>query len=179
MTVTALQNLLAAALERDASVEFEPENDDRETVTSHFSLVLDNSPYPEGFPKKHRVAFVPESRQLVVDYELPLVSIVPSVKAYRYVRSRNETDETARPAAEVRALYGQVVAQTALRTLHELFHADRGNRLETIVLNCFVDTTDPATGQPAKPYWSRFALRGRRSTASTSGRSTLSPVCAA
>lgn len=56
MTVTALQNLLAAALERDASVEFEPENDDRETVTSHFSLVLDNSPYPEGFPKKHRVA---------------------------------------------------------------------------------------------------------------------------
>lgn len=122
---------------------------------------------------------MPESRQLVVDYELPLVSIVPSVKAYRYVRSRNETDETARPAAEVRALYGQVVAQTALRTLHELFHADRGNRLETIVLNCFVDTTDPATGQPAKPYWSRFALRGRRSTASTSGRSTLSPVCAA
>jgi hypothetical protein len=28
----------------------------------------------------------------------------------------------------------------------------RGDRLETIVLNCYVDTTDPATGQPARPH---------------------------
>jgi restriction system protein len=122
--------LLAEALERDPAVDFDFGSDDPETVASYFSLVLDTSPYPQGFPKKHRVAFVPESRQLVVEYELPPVSIVPPVNTYRYVRSRNAIEETARPAAQVRTLYGQVVSQTALRTLHELFHADEGSRLE-------------------------------------------------
>jgi restriction system protein len=49
-------------------------------------------------------------------------------------------------------MYAQVVAQVALRTLHELFRADRTDWLETVVLNCYVDTIDPATGQPTRPH---------------------------
>ena len=151
-TISALENLLLEGLEHDATLEFEIDDDEPDTIASFFSHVLDTSPYPAGFPNTHRVAFVPESRQLVVEYELPTVSVVPSVKAYRHVRSRNAIEESARPVAQVRALYGQVVAQTALRVLHDLFRADRAGLLETIVLNCYVDTTDPATGQPARPF---------------------------
>lgn len=151
VTTLALENLLAESLEREPSVEFDFTNDDPETIASYFSLVLETSPYPQGFPKSHRVAFVPESRQLVVEYDLPKLTIVPTAKAYRYVKSRDAIEETARPATQARTLYAQVVAQTALRTLHELFRADREARVETIVLNCFVDTIDPATGQPARP----------------------------
>lgn len=125
---------------------------DPDAVIEYFSLVLDASDYPEDFPKQHRAALVPESRQLVVEYQLPPVSIVPNARLYRYVRARDAIEESARPQAQIRALYAQVVAQTALRTLHELFEADRGNRLETIVLNCYVDTVDAATGQPARPH---------------------------
>jgi restriction system protein len=125
---------------------------DPEAVIEYFSLVLDASEYPDGFPKQHRTALVPESRQLVVEYQLPEVSIVPNARLYRYVRARDAIEESARPQAQIRAMYAQIVAQTALRTLHELFEADRGNRLETIVLNCYVDTVDAATGQPAKPH---------------------------
>jgi restriction system protein len=128
------------------------ESGDPDAVVEYFSLVLDASEYPEGFPKIHRVALVPESKQLVVEYELPSVSVVPTTRLFRYVRSRDTIEESARPQAQIRALYAQVVAQTALRTLHELFEADRGNRLETIVLNCYVDTVDVATGQPARPH---------------------------
>jgi restriction system protein len=71
---------------------------------------------------------------------------------YKYVRTRDAVDEVARPAAQVRSLYAQIVAETTLRTIHELFEADRADRLETIVFNGFVNTIDPATGQPAKPH---------------------------
>jgi restriction system protein len=152
-TVSALERLLIDSLdERDVSLEFERGDGDAADVSSYFSLVLDRSEYPEGFPKAHRVAFVSESRQLVVEYELPTVSIVPATKSARYVKSRDAVDETARPQAQIRTLYGQVVAQVALRTLHELFQADGNNQLETIVLNGYVDTTDPATGQPVRPH---------------------------
>jgi restriction system protein len=125
---------------------------DPEAVVEYFSLVLDASEYPDGLPKNHRIALVPESRQLVVEYQLPPLSIVPATRLYRYVRARDAVEESARPQAQIRALYAQVVAQTALRTMHELFEADRSSGIETIVLNCYVDTVDAATGQPSKPH---------------------------
>ena len=123
-----------------------------DAVVEYFSLVLEGSVYPEGFPRTHRIAFVPESRQLVVEYELPPVSVVPTARQYKYVKTRDAVDETARPATQIRALYGSLVAQVTLRTLHELFEADRSDRVETVVLSGYVDTVDPATGQPARPH---------------------------
>lgn len=123
-----------------------------EAVVEYFSLVLDASGYPDSFPNKHRVAFVPESKQLVVEHELPTVDVVPRVRLYKYVKARDAIEETPRPASQIKPLYAQVVAQIALRTLHELFEADRSRHLETIVFNGYVDTIDPATGKPVKPH---------------------------
>jgi restriction system protein len=123
-----------------------------DAVIEYFSLVLSASHYPDGFPQQYRIAFVPESKQLVVEYELPSASVVPMVRQYKYVKARDATEESARPATQVRSLYAQVIAQTTLRTLHELFEADREDRIETIVFNGFVNTINPATGQPVKPH---------------------------
>ena len=122
-----------------------------EAVVEYFDMVLANSIYPEGFPQRHRVAYVPESAQLVVEYELPTLEAIPQVREYRYVKARDETASTARPAKEVRAQYASVVAQVALRTVHELFEADRAGRAETVVFNGIVATTDPSTGRPVTP----------------------------
>ena len=123
-----------------------------DAVGEYFSLVLDASSYPDGFARKYRMAFVPESRQLVVEFELPALSVVPVVKQYRYVKARDAIEDSPRPATQVKAAYSSVVAQTTIRTLHELFEADRGGKLETIVFNGYVDTIDPATGKPASPH---------------------------
>jgi restriction system protein len=121
-------------------------------IVEYFSLVLNQSPYPDGFPRAHKMAFVPESRQLVVEYELPSIDVVPTIKGYKYVKARDTIDESPRAAAQIKRLYSLVVAETALRSLHELFEADRDAKLETIVLNGFVDTVDPATGKPISPH---------------------------
>jgi restriction system protein len=109
-------------------------------------MVLEASRYPEGFPQTFQIAYVPESRQLVTEYELPAVQAVPAVKAYRYIKASDTVAETARPQAQVKALYASAVAQIAVRTVHELLNADAGGHIDTVVFNGVVDTTDPGTG---------------------------------
>jgi restriction system protein len=123
-----------------------------EAIVGYFSLVLDQSSYPSRFPKTYKMAFVPESKQLVVEYELPSMEIVPHIKSFRYVKTRDAVEESPRPAAQAKRLYSSVVAQTTLRSLHELFEADRDGKLETIVFNGYVDTVNPATGTPISPH---------------------------
>ncbi|MBB5791308.1 restriction endonuclease [Jiangella mangrovi] len=127
------------------------EGGDPEAVINYFELILQASDYPEGFPQSFKLAYVPESRQAVVEYELPPVDVVPAVKGYRYVKSTDKVNETARPASQVRATYASVVAQIALRTVHELFEADRGRHLDVVVLNGVLHTIDPGSGRPIKP----------------------------
>jgi len=98
------------------------------------------------------MAFVPESKQLVVEYELPSADAIPTDKQYRYVKARDVIEHSDRPASQVKALYASVVAQATIRTLHELFEADRDGKLETIVFNGYVSTTDPATGKAVSPH---------------------------
>jgi restriction system protein len=122
-----------------------------EALVNYFSLVLASSRYPDGFPEAHRVAFVPETVQLVVEVDLPAFDLIPEVKQHRYVKSRDDVTSTARPLNQRKAAYAGAVAQVALRTLHELFDADRSHYIESVVLNAFVDAIDPRTGHQTRP----------------------------
>jgi restriction system protein len=122
-----------------------------DAIAAYFMLVLEASVYPTGFPQRAKLAYVPESKQLVVEYDLPAFEIVPEATSYKYVKSKDEIASTPRPATQRKALYSSVIAQVALRTIHELFEADRGGYLQTIVFNGYVDTIDRATGRPARP----------------------------
>jgi restriction system protein len=119
-------------------------------VTDYFRLVLDRSEYPEGFPKIAKTAYVPESKQLVVEYDLPTIDVIPEAGGYKYVKSKDEIVATPRPAGQRRALYSSVVAQVTLRSLHELFSADT-RHVGSIVFNGYVDSIDKGTGKAVRP----------------------------
>ena len=120
-----------------------------------------------------KLAYVPESRQLVCEYELPTKDVVPTVKSYRYVKATDSITETERPGSQVKSLYASVVAQTTLRTVHELFSADGGRHVDTVVVNGIVDTTHRGTGQRIRPCL--VTLRTTRDTFSTLGLSRVDP----
>jgi len=124
---------------------------DLDAVVSYCSMVLEASRYPEGFQQQFKLAYVPESRQIVVEYELPTVDIVPAVRARKYVKTSDTISETARSQAQVKAIYASVVAQVTIRTLHELLESDAGGHLDTVVFNGIVDTTDPGSGRRIRP----------------------------
>ena len=120
-------------------------------ILDYYRLVLEHSDYPGNFPKAVKIAYVPESKQLVVEYDFPTIDVVPEITTYKFVKNKNQVTTTQRPASQRRALYASVVAQIALRTLYESFTADAGKHIDTIVFNGHVNAIDRGTGQQVYP----------------------------
>lgn len=125
---------------------------DPSAVATYNNMVLERSSYPENFPQEFRLAYVPESKELVIDYELPQPSIVPKVEEYRYVKSKDKIEEKLRKVTSLKEIYQDIVAAITLRTCHEILEADQANLIEVVVFNGFVQTVDAATGKDIKPY---------------------------
>ncbi|QXZ12482.1 restriction endonuclease [Pseudomonas sp. AO-1] len=135
---------------------------DPESIIAYCSMVLEKSDYPEGFPQNFSLAFVPESKQLVVEYEMPTSEIIPEVAEYRYVKSKDEVTTKQRKPAEIKSLYADLVASIALRCIHELYEADQGEFIEVCCFNGYVNTIDPATGLGVQPHL--VSVRATRET---------------
>lgn len=95
--------------------------------------------------------FHSESRELVVDCELPRQDIVPTVVAYRYRPREGDFRAEPRKDAEIRTIYRELVARTTLRVVAEVFYAAPPPLVDSVVFNGFVSARDRATGQPVRP----------------------------
>ncbi|MFH9041653.1 restriction endonuclease [Streptomyces sp. NPDC017966] len=124
---------------------------DPEAVEAHLGAVLNASSYPMGFPHEHRIAFRPATGDVLVEIQLPPETIVPAARGYKYVKSRDETTVVPRPEKERKAIYSSVLAQVALRTVHEILAGDPDRVVNGITLNGRVKTIDRATGQEVSP----------------------------
>ena len=125
---------------------------DAETVEWFVSHVLDGSRYPERFPRRYQVAYRPENRDLVVEFELPPQEVIPKERGYRYVKSRDAIDPLPRPKDEIKQRYAQLIACIALRTLNEIFCATPADVVTAITFNGRVSTIDRTTGKPDRPH---------------------------
>ena len=117
-----------------------------DAVEEYISIVLSNSVYPEHFSVRHEFTFDPGTAELSLRCLVPGPNEVPAIKAYKYTRSSDEITETALPQAAAKARYAGAVHQVALRSLHEVFEADRRGLIRSISLEVGTETTDPATG---------------------------------
>jgi restriction system protein len=125
---------------------------DISAIISYCSMVLERSDYPDEFPRDFKIAYSPDSKEIVTDFELPDVSVIPPVSEYKYNKSKDNIDEKQRKSSETKELYQDIVASVALRCIHEIFESDQGNHITVAVFNGYVQTTDPATGNDIKPY---------------------------
>lgn len=151
----AMQAAKAKAEMRDAEVDaFRGDYlaGDPEALIAYNGMVLERSTYPDGFPQKSSLAYTVASKMLVIEYELPTVDVVPKSVEYRYVRTRDAIDEKARKPTEIRAVYQDLIASIALRTMHEVFEADQAGAVETVCFNGFIHWIDPATGRDVQPH---------------------------
>lgn len=127
-------------------------NNDPDTILTYNNMVLERSDYPDGFPQEFRLAYLSDSKQLVIEYELPSVDIIPSAEEYRYVKTKDEITEKSRKATDIKALYQDIVSAIALRTIHEVFEADQITCLDVVCFNGFIQTIDTATGKDIRPH---------------------------
>ena len=119
-------------------------------VEDYFLRVLQRSSYPESFPHRSQLVYTANSRQLTVEQDLPTYEVVPDAKAYRYVKARDEITQTALAQSQRKQLYASVLAQMPLRTIHEIYCADRTEKINTIVFSGFVNNIHPGTGKPGR-----------------------------
>ncbi len=82
---------------------------------------------------------------------MPPLDVVPDGQGLQYVKSSDSITPSARPAAQIRSIYAEVLRQTALRVVHEVLEADRAGAVRTVVFNGYVNGTDPATGRESAP----------------------------
>jgi restriction system protein len=123
---------------------------------------LASSIYPDGLHGSCAAIFRAEARELLIEYELPRQEVVPAVAAYRYVKTTDVVQPEPRKDAEIKRLYGQLIARVALRTLAEAFGATPVTLVSNIVLNGYVSARDRATGKPIRPLLiSTHATRDR------------------
>ena len=149
-----LADLRAAVIRQHADVDAFAaayRSGDPVAVVNYCELVLAGREYPDSIQPKFKIAHVPESRQAIIEYELPPVDVVPSVKAYRYIKTSDTITETTQPASQIKSLYASLVSQLTLRTVGEVFAADTEGHIGTMVFNGVVDTINPGSGQPMRP----------------------------
>jgi restriction system protein len=125
---------------------------DAESVAWFVGCVLRASRYPDGFPAGHQAVYRPQTRDLMVDFELPPPRVLPAAQGYRYDEELDAIEPVPRPDGELRERYRRLVACVALRTLHEVFAAVSPEVVTTIMFRGRVATIDRATGRPARPH---------------------------
>ena len=115
-------------------------------VIDYCEMVLSNSQYPDTFPKDFDLDYKPDAKILVVEYQLPALNALPTIKDVRYLTAKDEIQETYLSDKEVTKLYDALIYQMVLRTLHELFEADAANALDSIIFNGLVTAIDKSHG---------------------------------
>jgi restriction system protein len=143
---------LAEAKERNAAVDAQKQaylQLEPDAIQDYCDLVLSRSQYPDCLPKEWDMQYLPKTKTLIVDYQLPNPSQLPRIKEVKYIKSRDEFKESELSKAESNALYDLVLYQVCLRTIHELIEADTVDAVVAVVFNGFVTAVDPRTGKDA------------------------------
>lgn len=110
-------------------------------------MVLSRSKYPDYFPQSFELDYKIETKILVIDYQLPSVDDIPTIKEVKYIQSKNEFSEKHISDTQRNKLYDELLYQITLRTLHEIFESDKINAIHTIGFNGYVHALNPATGK--------------------------------
>ena len=117
-------------------------------IEEYVGIVLSNSVYPDAFPVDYEYSFDLSTRELTLSVAVPEPSSLPSVKEYRYVKAKDEIASTQLSAKAQKDRYASAVHETAVRTLHEVFEADRAGKIQSVALTVGVNRVAPATGLP-------------------------------
>lgn len=136
---------------------------DPTSIAENCELALNNSKYPDYFPKTFELHYIKEKELLVVDYCLPTIDSFPRVKQVKFVKASADFKDTQISQTQLNSTYSDAIFQIAIRTVHELYEADVVNALKQICFNGFfeVDTKQFIISYQAdKDTFSKLQLSG-------------------
>jgi restriction system protein len=117
---------------------------DTESIEEYCKLVLSKSVYPFDFTKDYKVKY--NNNILVIDYQLPSINVVPTLKEEKFIKSKGEIKKTFISNKHHQEIYDDLLYSMIIRTIHEIFEADVVNTIHTIVMNGWITAVNKATG---------------------------------
>lgn len=112
---------------------------------------LEQLPLPVTYHPKVDVGYLEASQQALVEFQFPDVSLIPTLKGYRYTKTAKRINEVHRPVSDIKSTYAELISQVTLLAITFAFAADCDRQVETLVFNGYVDTVDPRSGHPIQP----------------------------
>ena len=122
-------------------------NSESSAIVENCELVLNNSEYPDSFPKNFELEYTPDNKLLVIDYSLPKKEDLPTLKEVKFIATKNEMKESYVSDSELNRMYDGALYKITLRSIHELFEADAVDALDSVCFNGWVNSINPATGK--------------------------------
>jgi restriction system protein len=115
-------------------------------------------------PQEIELDFNPETGILAVDYHLPAPDDLPTLTDVKYVQSDDSFSEKHLTEGQKAKLYDELLYQVTLRTVHELFEADRVGVLRRLYSTASSHPLIAARGRRRPPAFSRFRRSAIRSS---------------
>ena len=122
------------------------ESSDPSAIEEYCDLVLQNSEYPDVFPKSWALEYRSDNKTIIINYDLPNIEHLPIIESYRYIKSRDEVVPKKLSDTAKKNLYESVIYQICIRTLHELIEADAIDAIHAVAFNGLVTRNNPAIG---------------------------------
>lgn len=116
-------------------------------VLEYCELVLNNSEYPDEFPKDFDLEFNTGNKLLIIEYVLPAPEVFPKLSEVKYIAAKKELKEYFISDTQSSKMFDTAIYNICLRTLHEIFEADKANAIDIAVFNGWVETINKATGK--------------------------------
>ena len=123
------------------------QNQEKEAIEEYCDMVLNNSKYPDSFPQNFELEYLEKSKILIVEYSLPSKDTFPRIKDVKFIKARNELKESYISESMLNKIFDDAMYKITLRTIHELFEADRIDAIEAINFNGWVKSINKGTGK--------------------------------
>jgi len=118
-----------------------------EAVISYFTLVLTNSKYRISWEKGNNIAYSNESKEMIIDFKLPNIDIIPLEKDYKYIKSTDYIEPKYRKKTEIDSCYKSLISGIALRTIYEIFKSDAADSISILTFNGVIDANNLQNGK--------------------------------
>lgn len=117
-----------------------------DAIEEYIGIVLSSLIYPNHFPVTHEYGFQPETAELILRVSVPEPNLISRVKSYKYTKATDEITEVHMSSKACKERYASAINQVALRSVHEIFEADRRGLVGSISLEVGCCANAPATG---------------------------------
>lgn len=119
---------------------------DVNAIEDYCEIVLNNSQYPDFISKDFALEYNASNKILVIEYQLPNISVFPTIKECKFVATKKEIKTTNISTTELNRIYDKALYDITLRTIHEAFEADTINAINAVSFNGWVQQIDKSTG---------------------------------